>query len=343
VLSDYAKQILISAERAAHLTQSLLAFSRKQIIDLRPIDVNAVVGQVKKLLARVIGEDIEFTTDPSSDDLTVLADSVQLEQVLMNLATNARDAMPNGGVLTIKTDTFEMDEDFLRIHGYGRPGTYVRVIVSDTGAGMAEETRAKIFEPFFTTKEVGKGTGLGLAMAYGIIKQHNGYINVSSEPGKGATFKAYLPLIVHTPPPVAWTPRPFLMGGTETVLLAEDDGAVRGLMRTVLEGYGYRVIEAVDGEDGIRQFRKNADVDLIVSDMVMPKMNGAEMYQEIKKARPDIKALFMSGYPAVAANTKSVQETGLDLLLKPVSPAVLLLKVREALDGVNGAGNEGIS
>jgi DNA-binding NtrC family response regulator len=180
-------------------------------------------------------------------------------------------------------------------------------------------------------------------MAYGIIKQHNGYINVSSEPEKGAAFKAYLPLIERTRPPVAGTPRPFLTGGAETVLLAEDDGSVRGLMRTVLEDHGYRVIEAVDGEDGIRQFRKNADVDLIVSDMVMPKMNGAEMYQEIKKTRPGMKALFTSGYSAGAAIMKGIHETGLELVLKPVSPADLLRKVREALDGAKGAGNNGIS
>jgi signal transduction histidine kinase len=189
----YAHQILASAERAAHLTHSLLAFSRKQYIDLKPVDVNAIIGQVEKLLVRVIGEDIEFKTSLSKADLPVLADSVQIEQVLMNLATNARDAMSNGGILMIETDTFAMGEDFLKTHAYGEPGPYALMAITDTGAGMTEDIRSKIFEPFFTTKEVGKGTGLGLSMVYGIIKQHNGYINVYSEPGRGTTFKIYLP------------------------------------------------------------------------------------------------------------------------------------------------------
>jgi PAS domain S-box-containing protein len=331
-LSSYTRQILASAQRAAHLTQSLLAFSRKQAVELKPVDVNAVIGQVEKLLARIIGEDIEFKTKLTAGDLPVMADSGQIEQVMMNLATNARDAMPNGGLLTIEAGAFEMGEDFLADHAYGKPGAYALITVSDTGDGMNEEVRAKIFEPFFTTKEVGKGTGLGLAMAYGIIKQHKGYIDVSSEPGMGAKFNIYLPLIVHAVPEAARSSGAVMRRGTETILLAEDDAEVRGVMRIVLEDYGYKVIEAVDGEDAVRKFRELQRVDLIVSDVIMPKKNGKEMHQEIKKLRPGMKALFTSGYTAAMALKEGVLEPGAALVSKPVSPAEFLQKVRDVLD-----------
>ena len=263
----------------------------------------------------------------------MLADSVQIEQVLMNLAANARDAMPNGGMLLIETKEVTLGEDFIRTNSYGRPGKYAYLSVTDTGIGMDENIRRRIFEPFFTTKEVGKGTGLGLSMVYGIVKQHQGYINVSSEPGKGTTFKIYLPLLsaaaVEKPAPA----NAEMTRGTETVLLAEDDETVRNLTRHVLEGSGYRVLEAADGEAAVRKFFNNRElIDLLVFDIIMPKKNGKEAYLEIKKIRPDIKALFMSGYTTEPVSRKGILETGLDFVLKPISPSDFLKKVREVLD-----------
>jgi PAS domain S-box-containing protein len=333
-LHPYIEQILASAERAANLTHGLLAFSRKQIIDLKSVDLNEIIRRVERLLLRLIGEDIEFSTKLHEGDLPVLADGVQIEQVLMNLVTNARDAMPNGGALTLETAIFEMEEDFLRAHAYGKTGTYALVMISDTGIGMDEKTRVKIFEPFFTTKEVGKGTGLGLAMVYGIVKQHTGYINVYSEPGQGTTFKLYLPLT--TRPDRNSTASHFPSSsdqGTETVLLAEDDEEVRTLTKTVLEDFGYKVIEAADGAEAVRKFMDNREkINLLVLDIVMPKKNGKEAYQEIKKARPDIKALFTSGYTADIVHKKGILETGLEFVLKPISPTEFLRKVRGVLD-----------
>jgi PAS domain S-box-containing protein len=331
-LSAYARQILASADRAAHLTRSLLAFSRKQVIELKPVDINAVIGQVETMLARIIGEDIEFETKLHPQDLPVLADSVQLEQVLMNLAANARDAMSEGGLLTIETGFFEMGEDFLKTHGYGRPGTYASVIVTDTGSGIDEEIRAKIFEPFFTTKEVGKGTGLGLAMAYGIIKQHNGYIKVSSVPAQGTTFKIYLPLLATELPGRSRQATVCMQRGTETVLLAEDDGEVRKLVRMVLEDAGYTVIEAVDGVDALEKFRGSSGIDLVVSDIIMPKKNGIEMYQELQRVRPGIKALFTSGYTSDSIRKKGILTLDLDIIQKPISPREFLQHVRRVLE-----------
>ncbi len=329
----YLDQILSSAERAAHLTRSLLAFSRKQIIDLKPVNVNEVITRVEKLLCRVIGEDIEFKTRLSRTDQIILADSVQIEQILMNLATNARDAMPDGGTLTVETDSLELGEEFVRNHSYGKPGKYALIAVTDTGIGMDEKVRNRIFEPFFTTKEVGKGTGLGLAMVYGIVKQHNGYIHVYSEPARGTAFKIYLPLIASTADKESEHGAENVKGGLETVLLAEDDSTVRTFMKHVLENFGYRVIEAADGEEAVRKFEENKEgVDLLVLDIIMPKKNGRETYQEIKKIRPAIRALLTSGYTADVVHQKGIMETGLDFILKPSTPTVLLKKVREVLD-----------
>lgn len=331
-LNVYAQHILASAERAAHLTHSLLTFSRKQVIDLKPVDVNEIISRVEKLLLRVIGEDIEIKTRLYRQDLPVLADGMQIEQVMMNLATNARDAMLTGGLLLIETDSFEMGEDFMKTHAYGKPGTYALIAVTDTGIGMDEEIQAKIFEPFYTTKEVGKGTGLGLAMVYGIVKQHNGYINVYSEPDKGTTFKIYLPLIFQAPPTEKKRSQVIVFRGTETVLLAEDDDEVRILMRTVLEDAGYKVIESVDGEDAIQKFMENDNIELVVSDIIMPKKNGKEIYLEIKKFRPEVKVIFTSGYTADIIHEKGFLDMGLDIILKPIATAEFLQKIREVLD-----------
>lgn len=329
----YVEHIIASSERAAHLTHSLLTFSRKQVIDLKPVNLNDIISRTEHLLGRVIGEDIEFKTLLAEEGLPVLADSIHIEQVLMNLATNARDAMPNGGMLRMKTEEITLGEDFIRTHSYGRPGKYACLSVTDTGIGMDENTRRRIFEPFFTTKEVGKGTGLGLSMVYGIIKQHHGYIDVYSEPTKGTTFKIYLPLLA-TAAVKESDPAPAKIArGTETVLLAEDDKTVRDLARYVLEGSGYQVIEAADGEEAMGKFLDNGKrIDILVFDIIMPKKNGKETYLEIKKIRPDIKALFMSGYTADMVLKKEALDAEVDLVLKPISPADFLKKVRETLD-----------
>lgn len=253
----------------------------------------------------------------------------------MNLATNARDAMPVGGdLIRIETGAIQIDEEYVKKHGYGEAGIYALLSVTDSGIGMDEKTRQRIFEPFFTTKELGRGTGLGLAMVYGIVKQHDGYINVYSEPGKGTTFKIYLPLIESEVEKTASTmPAAYPEGGTETVLVAEDDQAVRKLTRDILERFGYRVIAAEDGEDAIEKFMNNKeDIQLLLLDVIMPKKNGKEVYEEIKKINPRIKALFLSGYTANLIHKKGILEEGLDFILKPVSPKELLRKVREMLD-----------
>ncbi|KAF0144150.1 MAG: multi-sensor hybrid histidine kinase [Nitrospirae bacterium] len=333
-LRAYVDPILISAERAASLTQSLLAFSRKQIMNPRPVNLNELVNVVKKLVVRLIGEDIEVKTLLSEDDLTIIADPGQMEQVLINLATNARDAMQEGGALTIITKAVELDNEFIMAHNYGKKGKYAFVSVTDTGTGMDERTKEKIFDPFFTTKEVGKGTGLGLAIVYGIIKQHNGYINVYSEQGQGTTFNIYLPLThkaeVKETKLAEMAPS---MEGAETVLLAEDEEDVRRITKTVLEKFGYKVIEAVDGEDAVNKFVENRDkIELLIFDVIMPAKTGKEAYKEIKKIRPDIKALFVSGYPAEISDRKGLFEEGINFVPKPVSPTGLLKKVREILD-----------
>ncbi|MEW6739751.1 MAG: ATP-binding protein [Nitrospirota bacterium] len=332
-LVAYVEQILSSSERAANLTQQLLAFSRKQIISPKPVNLNEVIKRTEKLLLRLIGEDIELKTILADKDLTAMADSGQIEQVLMNLATNARDAMPHGGLLTIETELVELDKEYIKTHAVETPGIYARISVTDTGIGMDEKTRERIFEPFFTTKEFGKGTGLGLAIVYGIIKQHNGYINVYSEPGKGTTFRIYIPLIKPEFKEAESIVLPAPKGGTETILAAEDDAEVRRLTKEVLENFGYKVIEAVNGVDAINKFIENKDrIQFLLFDLIMPKKNGKEAYEEIRKIMPDIKVLFTSGYPADIIHEKGVLEEGINFISKPVSPDDLLRKVREVLD-----------
>jgi len=333
LLRGYVTQILNSAERAANLTQALLAFGRKQIINLKPVNLNEIINVLEKLLVRLIGEDIELSIFLTDKDLIVMADSTQIEQVLMNLATNARDAMPDGGSLIIRTGLMEVDYEFIKTHGFGRPGSYAFILFEDTGQGMDERTKERIFEPFFTTKEVGKGTGLGLSMVYGIIKQHEGYITVYSEHGKGTTFRIYLPLIKSKIEETEPADLSILKGGLETVLIAEDDAHVRELTKNLLERFGYKVIDAVDGEDALIVFNENKDnVHLLILDVIMPKKNGKEVYDEIKKVRPDIKAIFISGYASDIIYKKGILEEGTDVILKPLSPQELLKKAREMLD-----------
>ncbi|MBU1163832.1 MAG: PAS domain S-box protein, partial [Proteobacteria bacterium] len=299
-------QILGASHRAAQLTHSLLAFSRQQIIHPKPTKLNEIILKVEKLLSRLIGEDIEIRTMLADKDLTIMADSSQIEQVLMNLATNARDAMPEGGLLTISTELVELDKYFIKTYGYNvKPGMYSLISVTDSGSGMDEGTRKKIFEPFFTTKELGRGTGLGLAIIYGIVKQHNGFVDVFSKPGEGTTFKIYLPVIKSAIKETEADTLPPQKGGTETVLVAEDDETVREIIKTILDRFGYKVIEAVDGEDAVTLFKKNK-IDLVILDVIMPKKNGKEAYDEMKDFCPEIKAIFTSGYTTEIIDKKGV-------------------------------------
>ncbi len=328
-LKNYVDDILAAAERAANLTRRLLAFSRKQIMSPDQVNLNEIVKRFEKFLMRVIGEDIEFKIHLSDKDLIVMADRGQIEQVLMNLATNARDSMPAGGILTIKTERV----DIVGLNGYIKPGSYAVITVSDTGRGMDEATRLRIFEPFYTTKETGKGTGLGLSIVYGIIKQHNGEVNVYSEPGKGTTFKIYLKLIDTRIEGTKVSAPAIPVGGTETILIAEDDAVVRKLVKGILEEHGYTVIEATDGEDAVARFTENKDsVQLLLLDVVMPRKNGKEAYEEIHRIKENVPVLFTSGYTADIINKNGSLEEGMNFITKPVTPQLLLSKVREILD-----------
>jgi signal transduction histidine kinase/CheY-like chemotaxis protein len=331
----YVQNILEASERAAHLTKDLLLFSMKQVTDRKPVELNEVICKVEKFLRRIIGEDIECKTVLYDGPLMVFVDAHQIEQVLMNFATNARDAMPAGGTFTIAAEKTRLDDEFIAAYGYGRPGAYALVTVSDTGQGMDEETRQRVFEPFFTTKEVGKGTGLGLAVVYGIIKQHEGYINVYSELGKGTTFRIYLPEIMSgAGEGEQETEEGPIPRGTETILLAEDDASVRGLVKSTLEEFGYTVIAAVDGEEAVNKFLKNRNtIKLLLFDLVMPKKTGKEAYDEIRKVRPDIKVIFSSGYAPDIIRQRAGINDRITVAFKPLSPRNLLKKVRRVLDG----------
>lgn len=327
--------ILSSAEKAANLTSSLLAFGRKQIIDLKPIEINSLIRQSAKLLTRMIREDIDLRLMLCDKDLIVMGDSSQLEQALMNLATNARDAMPSGGALIIETRQDDINEAFVNAHGYGKPGSYAVISVSDTGKGMDAATREKIFEPFFTTKELGKGTGLGLSMVYGLLRQHNGFIDVYSELNRGTTFKIYLPMIktALSPAAIDAAPEAPIARGTENVLVAEDNAEVRDFIGTVLRDYGYNIFTAVDGEDAINRFLEHRDrIDIVILDVIMPKINGKEVYQRLAGIKPGLRVIFTSGYTADIIHLQGILEKDMNYLAKPMSPDILLKKVREVLD-----------
>jgi two-component system cell cycle sensor histidine kinase/response regulator CckA len=296
------QEIGLAAERAAALTHQLLAFSRKQVLQPRILDLGDVVERMGSLLQRLIGEDVELITRRRGPLGSVRADPAQMEQVIVNLAVNARDAMPLGGVLDVELGNAELDDTYLRGHSGMTPGPYVLMSVTDSGHGMDAETRARIFEPFFTTKEPGKGTGLGLATVYGIVKQSDGFIWVYSEPGRGTTFKIYLPRVDQGPEPLAPRPEAAAVNGTETVLLVEDEDALRSLLRELLESAGYVVLEAAHGVDAMSVARDHAGpIHLLLSDMVMPQMTGRELADRLTRLRPGIKVLYMSGYSAGAS------------------------------------------
>jgi len=321
-----------AAERAAALTMQLLAFSRKQVVEPAVIDLNKSVVEIQKMLHRVIGEDIELAIRLQPDLGYVKADPGQLGQVLMNLAVNSRDAMPTGGKLAIETANVEVDDTYVRQHLGARPGSFVMLAVSDTGVGMDSEVMSHIFEPFFTTKDPGKGTGLGLSMVYGIVKQNNGYIMAYSEPGRGTTFKIYLP---RTSEDLAATLRlqKESPGGSETILVVEDEVALRELTCVLLQDAGYTVLEASEVEDAISTAKdSHRKIDLLLTDVVMPRLDGRELANQLLALRPDMKILFMSGYTDDVIVHREALRKDAKLVQKPFTKATLLRKVREALE-----------
>jgi two-component system cell cycle sensor histidine kinase/response regulator CckA len=338
-VKTYLEEIKKAGDRAANLTRQLLAFGRKQILQPLPLSLNDIVTDMSKMLQRLIGEDIQLSAKLTTDLKRVKADPGQIEQVLVNLIVNARDAMPQGGKLTIETANTELDREYASTHVGVHPGAYVVLAVSDTGTGMDEHVRQQIFEPFFTTKEKGKGTGLGLSTVYGIVKQSGGNIWVYSEPNHGTTFKVYLPALASTPKSsevkAVESPIP---GGSETVLLVEDEEVVRGLARQILEEAGYRVLVAPQGEEAIRLCIEHAkEIHLLLTDVVMPGAGGKEVADRLASLRPGIKVLFMSGYTDEAIVHHGVLDPNVKFIQKPFSPAALARKVREVLDS-NGKG-----
>jgi len=328
-------EILKAGKRAASLTRQLLAFSRQQVLDPKVIDLNSIVLDMEKLMRRLIGEDIELSTPLSPDVGHVKADQGQLEQVIMNLAVNARDAMPQGGKLTISTENMVMDQEFVRRYPYPvQPGPYICLTVTDSGIGMDAETKARAFEPFFTTKEKGKGTGLGLSTVYGVVKQSGGYIDIYSTPGKGTSFKIYLPRVddaIKAHGPLAGPAASF--EGKETILLAEDEESLRKLTRTTLESLGYVVLEANDGVEALEVSEQHeGPIHLLLTDVVMPGMGGRTLAQELTRRRPETRIVYMSGYTGQAVGSQSPIEPGSDFLSKPFTRETLARKIREALD-----------
>ena len=327
-------EIITASRRAADLTRQLLAFGRKQLQLLQVLDLNTVIGEITRMLPRLIGEDIELVFVPGQDLGKVKADPVQIEQVVMNLAANARDAMPGGGTLTIETATVHVDESYVQRHSIVPEGDYVLLTVTDSGQGIATEHLPHIFEPFYTTKEAGKGTGLGLATVYGIVKQNNGFVWVYSEPGLGTTFKIYLPLVrssnneVRTTKPVELSPR-----GCETLLLVEDEASVRHASGQFLSRSGYTVIEANDGADALRASRQHCGpIHLMITDVVMPRMAGPKLAELLADERPDMKVMFVSGYAEKTVLQHGKVDLTTGFLQKPFSLKMLARKVREVLE-----------
>ena len=338
------EEVKKSAERAAALTRQLLAFSRKQILQPKRLDLNAVVAEAEKLLRRLIGEDIELVCVFGEGLGRVEVDPGQLEQVILNLAVNARDAMPKGGKLAIETMNVELDESYARDYADVRPGSYVVLAVSDNGCGMDAETKAHAFEPFFTTKEVGKGTGLGLATVYGIIEQSGGHISVTSEPGEGATFKVYLPMVTDAPLEEGATRQRSLGGprGAETILLVEDEQVVRELASRILLESGYTILEAASPGEAQRIFKQYAaPIHLLLSDVVMPQMRGPELAESLRALRPELCILYMSGYTDQAIAQHELLDAETAFLQKPFTPTGLLKKVRKLLDSRDVRGPAG--
>jgi len=336
-LPEYLTSVIEAGQKATALTRQILAFSRKQVLEVKALNLNDVVAQMGKMLSRLIGEDIEVTFQPEKGLRNIMADASQLEQVILNLAVNARDAMPNGGVLTIKTATVVLDEIPKRLNLSPPPGEYILVSVSDTGMGMTPEISEKIFEPFFTTKERGKGTGLGLATVFGIVKQHHGYIYAESEPGKGTTFHTYFPVTAEAQTADdQLAQQAEIRGGDETILVVDDDDSLRKLVTAILQAMGYQVHEAAGGQQALDIARSlSGGIHLLLTDVVMPHKNGREVAEMIQAELPAIKVLFMSGYADEIIARNGILETGAAFLQKPISRVTLTRKVRQVLDGEN--------
>ncbi len=332
----HVADIKASADRAAELTRQLLAFSRRQTLRLETVDLNQVLTSTGKLLQRLIGEDIEITNIPFPSPAKVKVDPGQIEQVIMNLAVNARDAMPRGGKMTIEIGHVHLDEEYAAQHAGVATGPYFMLAVSDTGVGMDRATRERIFEPFFTTKEVGKGTGLGLSTVFGIVQQSGGNIWVYSEPGKGTTFKIYLPPAFGNAlvEPSRIEQHATDLRGTETILLVEDEERLRRLARTILVRHGYDVLEAENAGEALLQCEQHrGPIGLLLTDVVMPRMNGVFLASRLSSMRPDLRVAFMSGYTDNAPALQGLVEPGQSFIQKPFTPEVLLRRVREALEG----------
>jgi CheY-like chemotaxis protein len=330
---DNLEEIRKAAQGAAGLTRQLLAFSRQQVVEPKLVTIEEVVARAEKMLQRLIGEDVELVAVLNETPATVRIDPSQLEQVIMNLAVNARDAMPDGGKLTLETSAVELDRSYARTHWPAMPGRFAVLAVSDTGIGMTDQTRARIFEPFFTTKEMGKGTGLGLATVYGIVKQSGGFIWVYSEPEQGATFRIYLPRVDESPASIQQARSTTSVVGTETILLTEDAPALRGTARQILERYGYTVLVAQNGTEALTLAQScRGLIHLLLTDVVMPGMSGRELAERFTAQRPESKVLYMSGYTDDAVVRHGVLRPGIAYLQKPFTPESLAHKVREVLD-----------
>jgi len=338
---DDIEEMREAGERAARLTRQLLAFSRRQVVDARPLDINEVIGSLTQMLRRLLGEEIEVRSELAPDIGTVRADFSQVEQMLVNLAVNARDAMPGGGRLTIGTQNVDLDDSYARLHPSVAPGRYVVLTVSDTGVGMDAETRAHIFEPFFTKKPPGEGTGLGLATTYGIVKQSAGYILVQSEPGQGATFKIHLPRVDE---PAGQLPARAERGpppkGRETVLIIEDEDAVRKLAARILKRQGYTILQAVRAEDAMQWLADDRQtIDLLLTDVVLPGVSGSEIAARARSLRPNLPVLFMSGYAMSRLTERGLARPDMDLLEKPFTASSLAWRIRDVLDARRAGGS----
>jgi len=334
---SYVEQILRSAERSRDLVRQLLAFARKQTLEMKPVDLNRVIENFEKMLSRALHENIVIRTGLFPGLGTIMADVGQIEQIILNLAVNAQDAMPDGGTLSIETDEIFLDTDSIRSHEGIEPGPFVLMRLSDTGTGMDSEILSHLFEPFFTTKSPGKGTGLGLATVYGIASQHGGFISVSSEPGKGTTFRVYIPRYGESSPEGVQEKRHGMpLHGRETLLVVEDEDQVRDLITGILEGYGYRVFASSNASAALELSSSLREtIDLLITDVILPDLNGKALFERLSAARPDLRVLYMSGYTADVITQHGVLESGVTFIQKPFSLQGLAQKVRELLDSMN--------